>query len=75
MAKIQPPKKSKKGTPPPLEDTKNNLEKPASTDYVGMRFSTTPEFRKEYKTFALDNDMTMIEVLQKSFELLKKEMG
>ncbi len=76
MATIKPPKKAKgKGTPPQLEETKNNLAKVAANDYVGLRFSVSPEFRKEYKTFALDNDMTMVEVLQKSFELLKEKMG
>ena len=76
MATIKPPKKAKgKGTPPQIEETKNNLSKASANDYVGMKFSVSPELRKEYKTFALDNDMTMVEVLQRSFEMIKEKMG
>ncbi|EII49070.1 hypothetical protein AB2F45_25170 (plasmid) [Escherichia coli] len=38
-----------------------------------MAFNVDPEFKREYKTFASSMDMSLKEVLTKSFELLKAQ--
>lgn len=75
MADIKKPAKKKKvdRTPPSFEaPTANNLDKPAKGELVGMNLSVEKEFRKEYKTYAVDHDMSMAELLRKSFELYKE---
>ena len=75
MADIKKPAAKKKATrtPPPLEaPTPNNLEKPSKSQFVGLNLSVTPEFRKEYKTYAIDHDMTMVELLSRTFEFYKQ---
>jgi len=70
MVKIAKP--NRKGTPPQAEENKsNNLKKAASGEKVQLKFDVSPEFRKEFKTFALDNDMSMVELLMEGFELSK----
>jgi len=70
MAKIQKPeRKSRKGTPPAAPSA--NLDKPTADEKVQMKFEVSPEFRKEYKAYALDNDITMQTLLMKSFDLYK----
>jgi hypothetical protein len=71
MAVIKKP--NKKGTPPLSTETKvQNLKKIASNEKVQLKFDISPEFKKEFKTYALDNDMHMVELLQKSFEYYKE---
>ncbi|MGL1888697.1 MAG: hypothetical protein OCD76_19445 [Reichenbachiella sp.] len=72
MAKIAKP--NRKGTPPPAAEEKtHNLKKAASSEKVQLKFDVSPEFRKEFKTFALDNDMSMVELLMQGFELSKSK--
>ncbi|MBA7495582.1 hypothetical protein ES702_06169 [subsurface metagenome] len=73
MAKIQkPPKKNRKGVPPvATEEKARNLAKPSVSERVQLKFGVTPEFRKEFKTYAVDQDMSMVELLMKCFELYK----
>ncbi len=70
----KPPRKKKVNrTPPQLEEpTPQNLKKPSKSELVNMNLSVSAEFRREYKTYAADHDMTMTEILQKSFELFKE---
>jgi hypothetical protein len=70
MAIINKP--NKKGTPPlPTEVKVQNLEKIASNEKAQLKFDVSPEFKKEFKTYALDHDISMLELLQKSFEYYK----
>jgi hypothetical protein len=39
---------------------------------VGLNVSVPKSFRKEFKTWCIANDMTMVEAIIKGFELLKK---
>ena len=74
MADIKKPKRKKvERTPPPLETpTPNNLTKPAKGELVNLNLSVTGDFRKEYKTYAVDHDMSMAELLRRSFEVYKQ---
>ncbi|MBA7495581.1 hypothetical protein ES702_06168 [subsurface metagenome] len=73
MAKIsRPPKKNRKGAPPAaIEEKTNNLVKSSTSEKVQLKFDVSPEFRKEFKTYAVDQDMSMVELLMKSFEQYK----
>ena len=71
--KAKPPRK-RKGSPPKAEQPqKNNLEKLATNEIVGLNFKVPPEFKKEYRTYAAEKDMKMIEILMKSFDLYKEQ--
>ena len=73
LGKPQKAKTGKKGLPPTLDEgVTRNLDKRASNETAQLKFGVSPEFQKEYKRFALDNDFqSMKEVLEKSFELIK----
>ena len=76
MAKIneKPPRKNRKGTPPSSEDTSNNLTN-LPTKEVGKRkdlnFKVPSDFKKEFKNFATNNDLTMHDLLIKMFHFYK----
>lgn len=74
MAKIgKPSKPNRKGTPPAITEEKvRNLEKPSSSERVQMKFDVSPEFRKEFKTYALDQNLHMVDLLMKSYEFYKE---
>ena len=41
-------------------------------DLKPMNFKVPPSFKKEYKQFALDNDLKLVEVLKESFKKFKE---
>lgn len=41
-------------------------------EMVGMNFTVSKEFRKDFKSWCLQNDLTMIEALEKALKLLKE---
>jgi len=47
-------------------------KKTASDDLRALNFRVPLEFRKEYKTFALEKELSMVELLRVSFEFYKK---
>ena len=73
MSKIKEPKRSgTKGAPLPEADTSNNLSKRDVGGLVGLNFKVSPEFRREFKGYANDNDMKMLELLQNAYEFYKE---
>lgn len=74
----KPPKTAKRktdklGEPPSIKKkVSQNLQKNDSTQLVQFSFATDPEFKREYRMFAAEHDMSMTEVLKKSFEHYKK---
>ena len=76
-APSKPPKKNSKGVPPSIEQPQvfDPTETPTRTKSgeAQMGFNVDPEFKREYKTFASSMDMSLKEVLIKSFELLKAQ--
>ncbi len=73
MAKIPGPKniKKTKGAPPQETISSENLHKPAGGEKAALNFLVDAEFRKSLKAYALENDMSMVELLQKMFEFYK----
>ena len=74
MAKIPPPNKSTKGkgTPPPTTATVGNLEKAEPTRLTPLNFKVPAEFRREFKTYAAQHDLSLSKLLQESFRFLKE---
>jgi hypothetical protein len=70
-AKIPPPRR-KKGPPPTLFETLGNLDKQSGTK--GLSFRVPPEFHREFKAFASQHGIQMLELLKKGFELTKREI-
>lgn len=60
------PKKKTKGTPPPAKQTRN-LVKQVSNEYVDMSFKVEPDFRKEFRTYASELDISQKDLLMKAF--------
>jgi len=71
MAKIPPP--ARKGDPPAMQETLGNLDTPRAGILVPLNFKVPDAFRREYKIFAAQHRMNMVDALLESFELLKRE--
>jgi hypothetical protein len=67
MASIPAPKKSTKGTPPGAGQTVGNLDKHESGKMVALNFTVPADFRKAFKGYAVDHDITMLELLRRAF--------
>lgn len=73
--KIDPPKnsKSRPGTPSQADEPQTTkLHKHPSGKLVPMNFYVPVDFKREYKIYAAQKDMNMVDVLKSSFELYKK---
>lgn len=76
MAKIAPPAvKSRKGPPPPLARTIGNLDKPEPTNAQPLNFKVSLAFKKEFKTYAAQQGVSMSQLLQDAFGALKAQRG
>lgn len=74
MAKV-PPRPSRKGPPPSLAQTVGNLEKTPPTELTPMNFKVPTEFHREFKAYAAIRGMSMVELLQEGFRLVKEHRG
>ena len=77
MAQVAPPTvmKSRKGAPPQMTQTVGNLDKPEPTVTVNMNFKVPPDFRREFKTYAAQHGISMLDLLQEGFRLIKAQRG
>jgi hypothetical protein len=75
MAQILPPKRSKKGTPPPIEQTVGNLEKPEPTSLKPLNFKVPAAFHREFKSYAVQHGMSMLDLLREGFQAVKERRG
>lgn len=71
MAKIKSKPPSRKGAPPPMEDASDNLTN-KSVKSVGttkdLNFKVDIEFKKRFKSYATNLDISMRELLINAFE-------
>ncbi len=72
MAKI-PRKKTTKGKPPKETVSSENLHKPSHEKKVALNFLVEADFRKALKTYALEQDMSMVQLLRTMFEFYKSQ--
>ena len=75
MAKVPPPRKSAKGSPPPALKILSNLDKPEPSALTPMNFKVPEEFHREFKLYAVQHGISMVDLLQQSFQTLKKARG
>jgi hypothetical protein len=75
MAKVPPPAKLRKGTPPPATAIVGNLDKAEPARLTPLNFKVPAEFRREFKTYAAQHDMSLSRLLQQSFHWFKKNNG
>lgn len=74
MTKVPPPK-TKREPPPALQERPANLEKTPPLETETLNFKATSELKREYKGYAASRGMTMVELLQRGFELYKERHG
>lgn len=73
MAKISKPSTSnRKGAPPPEFEASANLSRNPDEDLKPLNFKVKADFKREFKTFATVNDMSMVQLLQECFEYYKR---
>lgn len=72
MAKVPPPKRSAKGTPPSPVIALANLDRPEPTALTPMNFKVPEEFHREFKLYAVQHGMSMVDLLQQAFQRFKQ---
>ena len=75
MAQIAPPKRSKKGRPPLIEQTVGNLEKPEPSSLKPLNFKVPAAFHREFKSYAVQHGISMLDLLREGFEAAKERRG
>jgi hypothetical protein len=73
MAKVPSPKTSRKGSPPALSWTVANLDKLAPSGLTPMNFKVRVEFHREFKAYAALRGISMVDLLQEGFRLVKDQ--
>jgi hypothetical protein len=62
--------KHKSGSPKTETVIRRNVSEPAAL--APLNFKVTKAFRREFKTYASQHDMKMVELLHEAFRLVKK---
>ena len=75
MATKVPAPKRQREAPPVLEHTPQNLDKTPPLATETLNFKVMSEFKREYKGYAVSRGMTMVKLLQESFQLYKERHG
>ena len=75
MATNVPPPKRQREAPPVLEHAPQNLDKTPPLATETLNFKVMSEFKREYTGYAVSRGMTMVELLQASFQLYKERHG
>jgi len=68
------PKKTQKGTPPPLTEAKENLTKKDPKSIVGVKFNLPSELKKEIKIAAAELEITQSQLIQDAYEIWKQKV-
>ena len=71
MATVSKPRRRKEA-PPRETETSLNLNKQTNQEMVPLNFTVPAEFRKQFKYFALDNDTSMVQLLQDMFSFYQQ---
>jgi hypothetical protein len=75
MVRALLPKPPRKGTPPPADNTVGILTKAPPNELTPMNFKVPAEFHREFKAYAALRGISMLELLQESFRLVKLHQG
>ena len=71
MAEIKSPLKTK-GTPPPALQPSNNLTKKGPEERAFLNFTISPEFKREFKGYAVSHDIPMNKLLEECFHAYRE---
>jgi hypothetical protein len=75
-AKEQPPSSANAIEPGAFGARINpKLERSVSHESQNLNFKVSSEFKKRFKRYALDHDLTMIQLLAEGFELVQQKRG
>ncbi len=61
----------RKGAPPAPAGAGDNLARPAAGALKPLNFRVSPEFHREFKTFAASQGRSMVDVLREAFDLIR----
>ena len=75
MAKIPPPSKSRKGSPPPLVRTVGNLEKPEAAELETLNLRVPFAFKRGLKVLAAEQGTSMTDLIVEAIGLLREQRG
>jgi hypothetical protein len=75
MARVTRPSKPAKGASNPPVIALANIEVRASAALTPMNFRVPETFHREFKLYAVQHGMSMVDLLQESFRLLKAQRG
>jgi hypothetical protein len=76
MANVPPPaKKSRKGLPPPVQSTVGNLEKSEPGTLKPLNFKVPAEFHREFKVYASQQGISMLDLLQEGYKAIREQRG
>jgi hypothetical protein len=64
---VPAPLRSTKGEPPPLEETRGNVQKPELERMVALNFRVPAEFKRNFKIAAATYGVKQSELLQQAF--------
>jgi hypothetical protein len=64
-------KKGTKGAPPPVQDVTPNVQKAPSGKKVQIPIQASPEFRREFKAYCAERDISMSDLFREMFEFWK----
>ena len=72
MAKINKPVFNRKGAPPPELEASTNLSRMPDEELRPLNFKVRAEFKREFKSYATQLDMSMVDLLQTCFDYYKQ---
>jgi hypothetical protein len=75
MAKVPPPKQSRKGAPPSMAKTAGNLNKSESSSLQTLNLRVPSEFKRELKVYAAQHERSMTDLLIEAFGVLRETRG
>lgn len=75
MLDVKKLKRPGKGSPPPAEQTTNNLSKPPSGQKVHQQVKIAPETRREFRAKAAENDIDLGTLFEEMWRFYKSNHG
>ena len=75
MTKAPSRRKAEKANVQPAVIALPNLGKQAAADLTPMNFRVPETFHREFKLYAVQHGMSMVDQLQKSFAVFRKKHG
>ncbi|HFA48687.1 MAG TPA: hypothetical protein ENJ95_06700 [Bacteroidetes bacterium] len=72
MAKIKKPSSNRKGAPPPEFEASTNLDRKPDKVLRPLNFKVSAEFKREFKSYATNLDISMVQLLQDCFDAYKR---